>query len=99
MKLVPSTLNESLSSKIKNFWKYGPDINELKIEIINLIDKLSVSNDNVRLFEKGLFLKTNRTTIEINTKDNFISLNNAKVYLSKTEIMNLYNKVLKNSFE
>jgi hypothetical protein len=73
--------------------------NNLKSEVIDLIEKLSIHNDNVKLFDEGLYLMILNSKIELNTKKNFISLDDSKINLTKVEVLRLYNKILKNSFD
>lgn len=55
-KLVRESLDESISTNLKSFWKYGPDRTDQKYknDIVDLIHELSLNNDEVHLFDEGL---------------------------------------------
>lgn len=86
---------------LKNIVEYGKSniTGNLKIEIIKSIEKLSLHNENVKLFGDGLYLIILDSKIELNIKENFIGLDDSKINLSKNEALELYNKILKNSFD
>lgn len=89
-----------MNDLLKDIIQYGKSNinNNLKTEVIELIEKLSLHNENVKLFEEGLYLTILESKIELNIKKNFIGLEDSKINLTEKETLELYNKILKNSF-
>jgi hypothetical protein len=90
-----------MNELLKDLVEFGKsNINDnLKTEVIELIEKLSLRNENIKLFDEGLHITILNSEIELNITKNFIGLNESKISLTKTEAQELYNKILKNSFE
>jgi hypothetical protein len=95
-KLVPETLDESVITNLKSFLTYGPSMSDQKnkSKIMDFIHQISYNNEEVHLFDDGLKIGN----IEINTKRNIISLDGSEVFLTKKEVLELYNEILKKSF-
>ena len=93
-------INDFFKNLMINFIESGNVIidNELKVNLIENIDKLSCSNEDMNLTDDGLVFRSSVFVIEINLKKNYLDLNGSKVFLSREEINELYNKILKNSF-
>jgi hypothetical protein len=85
-----------VAESFRNFIEYGKFKDTSKETVLKLLDELSIKNEEVQLTDEGLLINE----IEVNTKRNYIKLPaGSKIFLSNKEVLKIYNKILKNSFQ
>jgi len=62
-------MKKLVKESLRDFWEYGKVKDKYKDEVIDLINRLSLINKNVHLFDGGLKIGN----IEINTEKNILN--------------------------
>jgi hypothetical protein len=95
-------VSESISmANIRNIWKYGGNINKEKEEAINAFKEFALLGAEVHLTPTGLTVTSKSGDVyKVDKKENvFILPMGSVVHLTSEEAKDLYDIVLKNSFE
>jgi len=91
----------NVKNRVKNFNKFGSQMHQKSEQLIDLLKKLAQNNDNVKLIDNGLEIKSFKSD-DIYTiyKDGRIIMPmGSELYIDTDRSEELYNTILKNSFD
>lgn len=101
LKLYNEGIITNVKNRVKNFKKFGQQRIDQTEKLIGLLAKLAHKNDNVKLIENGVIIKSPVSgdiyTVYKNGK--VVMPMGSTVYVDTDEAEKLYNDILKNSFE